>query len=453
MLKKRLLLPLNCILIICLIFLSYFFFTKVRTLEQEIQFLEKKRQSLKTEYLSLLKEKKLLERCYAIEKDVSSIRGLSLQDPINYKLIDKTKLHEILVKRFAEVYEGNSFYEMEDALKIIGMIDNDVDLKNILMKLYKEQAAAFYDYDNKIMYLVSNAFFTKRIENMFIAHELTHAIQDQHYGLVEMGIDREDNDDAVIALEALLEGDATFVMEKFYKQNLGLGIFLDTVSGVLLELGQKEIDNAPPYLKENMLFPYIKGLEFVKNIYENKLLNIENVFLDPPTTTEQILHTEKYFINRDNPDYPVLPELSAYYSKYNLVPLYENILGELNINILLKRRLPYQLAYNSAQGWDGDRYVAFKNMDNDSLNGYILMTKWDSSDDAREFFEAFYRWAKLRYGITQDHNIEESYSVTLQTGNGLSCGINLKEKDCVIFCSPSAFFADLKDILLFSQKN
>ena len=451
MLKKKLLLVISFVLIIVLAFLSYFFYEKARDFELEIQSIDEKCRAFKNKYLSLMKEKKLLERCYSIEKEVSTLRGLHLKYPINYKVIDKIKLNEILNKRFNEVYEGDSFYNMEKALKIIGMIKDDVDLKSVLMKLYKEQAAAFYDYDNKIMYLVNNAFFTKRIENMFISHELTHAIQDQHYGLVEMGIDRKDNNDAVIALEALLEGDATFVMEKFYKQNLGLGVFIDVVSGVILELKQKEIDYAPPYLSENMLFPYIKGLNFVKNIYENKYLNIENVFLDPPSTTEQILHTEKYFINRDEPDYPKLPDLSEFYSKYNLVPLYENIFGELNINILLKLRLPYKLSNESAQGWDGDRYVVFKNIDDDSLYGYIFITRWDTYDDAREFFEAFYQWAKLRYGITEDHYIDESYLVTIKTENGLSCSINLKEKDCVIFCSHSDIFSDLNDILTYSE--
>ncbi|MCD6459257.1 hypothetical protein J7L67_01150 [bacterium] len=435
------------ILVIPLIVLSLFFYIKNHNLEDQIRSLENKHDKLQTRYLSVLKEKKLLERCYDIEKSVSEIRGLGLIKSITYKVINKSRLNEILIKRFDEVYKGNSFYNMENSLKILGMIDKDVDLKTLLLKLYQEQAAAFYDYDNKIMYLVNNAFFTKRLENMFIAHELTHAVQDQHYGLVKMGIDRKDNDDAVLALSALIEGDATFVMEKFYKQNLGLDAFLDVLSGVILEISQKEIDKAPQYLKENMLFPYIKGLQFVKNIYDNNVINMENVFLNPPTTTEQILHTEKYFINRDEPDYPVMPDLTKFYGKYDLTPINENVLGELNINILLKRHLPYQLSNDAAQGWDGDRYVVFENKNN-KLNGYILLTRWDSSADARQFFDAFLKWIKLHYEVQDNNSAHEEYDVTIDLSDHLSCCIQLIQNDCIVICAPEIFFPDLKKSII-----
>ena len=449
--KSKILFLFNIILVICIACLSYFFFMRIRSLEREVISLNEKQQNYKSKYFSILKEKELLQRCYRIEKEISVIRGLSLKDPITYKVIGKTRLYEILLERFAEVYEGNSFFDMEEALKIMGMINKDVDLKDVLMKLYHEQAAAFYDYDNKIMYLVNSAFFTKSLENMFIAHELTHAIQDQHYGLVEMGIDRKENDDKVIALEALLEGDATFVMEKFYKQNLGLGAFLDVVSGVVLELGQKEMDNAPSYIRENMMFPYIKGLNFVKCVYNNDFFDMENVFLNTPVSSEQILHTEKYFINRDEPDYPELPELTDFFKKNNLISLYENILGELNISILLKRHLPSQLSNDAAYGWDGDRYVVFKSPDNDSLNGYILHTRWDSFDDSREFFEAFYQWVKVHYGVTQNHYIDQSYSVTINLDDNQLCYISLRSNDCVIICVSEIFMEPLKEILFSSE--
>ena len=146
---------------------------------------------------------------------------------------------------------------------------------------------------------------------MFLSHEITHAIQDQHYDLLKMGIDSDTNDDQTLALSALTEGDATFVMNEYYLNNLNINVIADLFSSIMMLPQQTKLDHAPSYVKENLLFPYIQGLQFISPVYNgNEPMTLDEVFKNPPQSTEQILHPEKYFEQRDTPDMPELPDFS-----------------------------------------------------------------------------------------------------------------------------------------------
>ena len=145
--------------------------------------------------------------------------------------------------------------------------------------------------------------------------------------------------------------------------------------------GGQAIRNAPPIISESMTFPYLRGMVFCA-----KLTNaggwaaIDQVYRDPPLSTEQILHPEKY---RERPDYPMSIDLGALAPGEGFKEVGRNVLGEMQLAILLRKHG----GKNAAAGWDGDRYAVFEGP-NGKL-GLVWLSNWDSQDDAREFMRGY----------------------------------------------------------------
>jgi len=378
---------------------------------------------------------KLLAKYSMIENFISGIRGLSPITPIDYNIIDKSKLKEIIIEKMDELYPENKFQDMENALKTIGFIEENVNLRNVLISVYREQVAAFYDYKEKKLFTVTGSFFTKNIKNLFLAHEIVHAIQDQHFNLSKMGIENLENDDKVQAVSALIEGDATYCMDQYYVKHINHELILDILSGLFLAIQQAELDKAPPYIKETMLFPYIEGLYFVSKLYDTESgIKINHAFLDPPVSTEQIIHFEKYIGERDDPDYPEIPDMDGLFSELNLKSIYKNVLGELNIRILLKLLLSKEESVKAAQGWDGDRVIVFENSNYPQNRGYISLSRWDTKEDAVEFAETFIAWAEKKYKQNRSDIIRSNNDefIELPCGENDKLSVSVIGNDCLI---------------------
>ncbi len=420
------------------IFLCSFFYFENKGLKQSLSKTEGDKKVLRKSIDSYKKENrklKLLARYSKIETDVSMIRGLSPIKPINYNIIDKNALKETIIKKMNEFYPEDKFHNMENALKTIGFLEKDVNLRNILINVYREQVAAFYDYKEKELFTVSGSFFTKNIKDLFLAHEIVHAIQDQHFNLSKMGMENLENDDHVQAVTALIEGDATFCMDKYYLNHVNHEILLDILSGLFFAMQQAELDKAPPYIRESMLFPYIEGLYFVSKLYDpESKIKMNQVFLDPPVSTEQIIHFEKYAVNRDEPDYPQIQDNDNIFSDLNLKPIYKNVMGELNIRILLKLLLPKEEAVKAAEGWDGDSVIVFENKGKPEKRGYISISRWDTREDAVEFAKTFLKWALIKYKIkgSDINEFDKNNQISLKVDADFQLSLSLNKNDCVI---------------------
>ncbi|MDX9703617.1 MAG: hypothetical protein RBU23_11320 [Candidatus Auribacterota bacterium] len=441
--KKKQVISLSLFIAVILIgFLVYSVYS-INRLERSVRDIKSKNEALRKTIERLRAENKrlkLISDCNKIEKKVEKIRGLHAKKSIDYEMIEKKSLRKMLDQKFNEAYPGTTFEYMESAFKILGILQPDIDMKNLVMRLYDEQVAAFYDYVNKKLYMVDSSLYTPSIRDMFLAHELTHMLQDQHYDLIGMGIDDNSNDDRSMALSSLLEGDATRCMTIYYTKNAGLSVFLDVALGVYMELKQSEIDKAPAFLKETMLFPYMKGLVFVMALYETQDQDtIHNVFLDPPVSTEQIIHPEKYFADRDDPVIPQLPCMKEFYESNGLVELYENTMGEFVMDIWLKSYISAGQARTASEGWGGDRYKVFHHPSNTDLKGYVLQTNWDTPQDAQEFAGAYRSFLEKKYDIILD---QSSDSVTSQYVLPNDCHVHIKHADItvtVVYASRSLF--------------
>jgi hypothetical protein len=287
--------------------------------------------------------------------------------------------------------------------------------------VYSEEVAAFYDPKTKTMHLIEETKkdpkkspgllerifgkkddFDKDENKTVIAHELTHALADQHYDLDAMDKAVKSDDDRSLAVSALIEGEATLAMfgagmddwEGTQIANIpadNLDWTLNLMSSFMPLLGSGQaLKNSPAIISESMIFPYFKGMVFCAKLTNSGGWKaIDEAYRDPPLSTEQILHPEKY---RGKPDRPMSIELGALKAGAGWKEVGRNVLGEMQLGVLLKKHS----GKAAAAGWDGDRYAVFEGP-KDRL-GLVWLSTWDSDDDAREFLESYaaYQGSKVR---------------------------------------------------------
>jgi hypothetical protein len=145
--------------------------------------------------------------------------------------------------------------------------------------------------------------------------------------------------------------------------------------------GGQSLRKAPALISESMIFPYFRGMVFcAKLTNKGGWAAIDEVYRDPPLSTEQILHPEKY---REKPDYPMSIDLGTLAAGESWKEVGRNVLGEMQLGILLKKH-GGKLA---AAGWDGDRYAVFEGPK--GKLGLVWVSTWDTEDDAREFLRGY----------------------------------------------------------------
>jgi hypothetical protein len=309
---------------------------------------------------------------------------------------------------------------VEAALKAFGLIPEPLDLRRYLPRLLGSQVAGFYDPDERYLALVELPGQSLAEEgaseetDIVLIHELTHALQDQHFDLKQLATD-DPLSDAVTAREALVEGDATLTM---MSAMLGDGAKLPTLEQLANEMAfdaaelaswstgpqDAELRAAPAFFRQSLLFGYLQGYQFCVSVRKKggqKLL--DHAFAaDPPRSSEQILHPEKWHTRRDDPVAVTLPDLAA--ELPGAAKLAEGDMGELGVAIVLEAALgDRRRAAAAAAGWGGDRFAVYGNVYGQE-EGRILVwvTEWDDEREAAELRAAARRlgrgWTVSRAG-------------------------------------------------------
>lgn len=321
---------------------------------------------------------------YQLLKEIKEIRQLGFLRQVVYKSMDKTELIALLHEKMEE----EPIMVDERILKKFGFIKEDEGILQHITSLYSEQVQGMYDEETGQMVLVKGLPLTGNIQRMFLVHELTHALQDQHFNLKDLPLEDEDDDKALACL-GLVEGDATLVMFEYYKNHLKiLNIFWDLMS--YLSVDQTQLYSSPYYLRENLIFPYKWGVKFATWIYtRNGWDGINLLYKNPPGSTEQIMHPEKYPMDR-----PIDIKIDETIHDWKLLDT--NTMGEFNIRVLLSIYLGEYDAITPSNGWAGDRWQIWENESTGQLR-IIWYAMWDTPKDADEFFNAYRKLARRRY--------------------------------------------------------
>ncbi len=332
--------------------------------------------------------------------DVSKIRELEVKAPIAKGVKSRDEIRAYLMDRIKEEYKPEEIELEGRVLKKLHLIPADMNLYDFVISLLTEQVAGYYDPKTKTFYIAD--WLDAASQKPIMAHELTHALQDQHFDVKPFLQRIKGNDDAMLARSAILEGDAVAVMIDYMLKPMGMSFVnlpnvtqLTGLDQALTSGEYKIFASAPLYFKETLIFPYTSGLAFLQAFRkENSWERVGQVYADLPKSTEQIMHPAKYMASRDDPT-AIPPELPAPLKTGAWTSRYTNVLGEFSTLLVLKQFLPAAESERAAAGWDGDLIQLFTN--GEGREALWMRFVFDTDDDATEFFDAYKQLVGKKY--------------------------------------------------------
>jgi hypothetical protein len=350
-----------------------------------------------------------------IRAQVEQIRGLMPTAAVDPVSIDETQLRKNLQGEFDASYTPSSLKAAEDELIALGLLPPGSSLRTLTLDLEAGQVAGYYSPEKDELFVVSRSGGLGAAEMVTYAHEFTHQLQDQDLGLNKLGLDAHDQSDRSLARLALVEGDAVSVQSAWTTANLTSQQLGELLGASLDPKALEALQRAPAFLRDTALFPYSDGVSFVGLlITKGGYAAVNAAFHDPPDSTEQILHPDKY-ADRERPVDVALPKglaasLGAGWSEAG-----RDTLGELVIRIWLRAGgATAAVARAATAGWGGDRLALFRGPD--GKVAVALRTEWDSAADADEFLDAaIHASLSLQLGASLEHE-PGSRVVTMAVG-------------------------------------
>jgi hypothetical protein len=375
-------------------------------LDKQIEILKLENNALKLKAKKLQKERDelgpfLKDAEYAkvvsdISDDVAVLREITVKNRVRPVVLSKEALARLLGNLLDQEMNSPKFAGMYRSLVLLEMIPEDSDLKSLYGKLLEGQVGGLYDDRTKFLYVVDvfdpSSFFGRVI----LSHEICHALQDQKYDIASLPF-RTENSDQNLAMSAVLEGDATLLMSEW-----AAGKFTPAVMAEFGSLFQQQLDDlnaTPPYLVQSLMFPYLEGLKYcIARKAQGGDDWRDQLFLDPPASSEQIIHPDLISKPEGVPvdvEIGQLPEGSEY------VESFRDVMGEWGTRLFLTPpdKFPKVEAISldplvkepvstaAAAGWGGDTFVLIESKDGKEWCA-VWDTAWDSVEDRDEFAAA-----------------------------------------------------------------
>ncbi len=377
-----------------------------------------------------------LEATKEILIEVSKLRDLEIKQPVKNGAKSREQIKTSVIR---DMDESNTPEEVEGSAKTmrkLGLIAKDFKLRDYMIALLAEQVAGYYDPKTQYFYLAS--WIPLSEQKTVIAHELCHALQDQHFDLRRFEKWPKADSDAETAAHALAEGEATIVMYQYDFAEKGIPFDvkkLPPLTELLLADGGDGDDQkfpvlakAPNVLKQSLQFPYFYGAGFVQELLKRgSWQKLNEAYKTLPASTEQIIHPDKY-IASDKPVKIDLADLSSALGA-NWKSVDTDVNGEFGYQIVLVEFLNKRTATNAAEGWGGDKYATYENKQTGDLL-VAQFTTWDTPQDAQDFFNAYCERTEKRYSAQRPDDLTVKPRV-YETSEGL-VAIELRDKDVVI---------------------
>ncbi|MEW6757096.1 MAG: hypothetical protein AB1347_02650 [Acidobacteriota bacterium] len=341
------------------------------------------------------------DRIAVLQKQVEDLRGLPFLRPVPVRRVEPDTLRAVVRRELAREFPEAEWPKNEAVLKAFGLIPPKMNLRAVLQSLLEEQVAGLYDPRDKVLYVSAAPLGEEELlagldvegfslSDVFLVHELAHALVDQHFPLLDLPIEDRENEDRASAARCLVEGDATWVMMRYLYGALKLSPARQAEAADFmgsLALGREVLgQSAPAYIQDNLLAGYMAGLALVQAAVDRGgVAALNELYKAPPRSMEQVLHPEKALSRTDPPvnlPAPSLPELPP-----GWVEVSQGVWGEFNVRILLGEwGAAEEHAQRAAAGWAGDAYRVYQGPE--SGRAFTWTTAWDGEGDAEEFFEA-----------------------------------------------------------------
>jgi hypothetical protein len=386
----------------------------------------------------------LLKKADSIAQEVSRLRGLKLKRKIRRGVMTKSQIRKRVRKLVDMEYTPAELAGEALSYKRLGLIPANANYLQTMLKLLEDQIAGFYDPHVGQLYIAS---WNQVGGDEVMAHEIDHALQDQHFDLKTFMKSSRKNGDAAAARQALVEGDGLALMleyamaTKFKQPPPWANPVLVTTMTKTISMQTGQMKNVPLALRESLIFPYVGGLEFVAHFRKHQPWSaIDKIYRKPPLSTEQILHPDKY----DSYERPHEVKEGAIASLAGTKSLSSTVFGEKAIELWLRQHeVDDQRAVTAAAGWGGDRYAVFGPAKGASVDNSVgvMMTSWDDEADAIEFFQALERALPKMEG---DQGRMQAGSLTVRVSKSrLTLAERKGDRVLVIVAAPKATAAKI----------
>lgn len=317
---------------------------------------------------------------------VVNIRGLEPLQEVPPQFLTRVQLRERLKTEYTEQRISSALDRDRELYIVLDLLDPTVDFSAVALDSAAQNTAGFYTPDEQVLYLVAESVNMFASEEIVYAHEYTHALQDQHFGLVRF-LGEDMNADQAIAARALVEGDATLVMGAYQFTEITASE-LEYMAYRASFVEREVIDAVSPSLGVLTFFPYLQGSYFVYTLWVDSGFRWDRVnaaYQDPPQSSEQVMHPEKYLV-RDAPQAVTLPDLGAVLGE-GWREVDRDVLGEIGLLVWLLDHLDWNAAAEGAAGWDGDKYALWSN--EQGAHVLVVQSVWDVPGEAVQFFETY----------------------------------------------------------------
>ena len=342
--------------------------------------------------------------------------GLPIKKQVKRRLTSRDEVEGYLTKHMKDE-DVKRLQRSELVLKKFGLLPRDFDLEKLLVSLLREQVAGYYDPKTKTVNLLD--WVPMEEQEPVMAHELTHALQDQAVGLdkwmrrgeKDLGEIRKDptpadieNDEVDDSREAVVEGQAETVMLQYELAPVGRSILdsPDLVDEMESQMSSgtddsKVFKDGPIFLRESLTFPYSYGLKFEVKLLEKggKERAFAGVLANPPHTTRQIMQPETYLAGEQLPPMPVVEFKHDFkdYVKFDI-----GAMGEFDVAVLIEQYAGKKLSERLYPEWRGGYYYAARpKADTAAPLGLLYVSRWSSPEKASEFAEIYARSLAKRY--------------------------------------------------------
>ena len=330
-------------------------------------------------------------------KKMSEITGLEQKAPVKKTLRSREEIRAYVIREMNDERNPAERYAEKRSAEAFGLLPKNFDLDSFMVDLLTEQIAGLYDPRAGEFYIAD--WIPLEDQRMVMAHELTHALQDQHFKIADWVKAARPDDDAESARQAVLEGSAMAAMLDYELREKGLTLNdlpeIDPSFMVGDLNSSPALKNAPPFIKDALLFPYFGGMTFSNSLLKvGGWSSVSRVFTKPPASTQQILHPELY--NSGKAPAPIVIP-SAKPAADGWIKLEDNVMGEFGWKEVLKQFLDEARATPLAAGWEGDRYVLFERKTDKKL---ILITrlKLANAEFTGRFFGQYSEALETKYG-------------------------------------------------------
>lgn len=352
----------------------------------------------------------LLASMDKIAEQVADLRGLPIGGDVPRVLIRREAVEQTLRQMLIEQGYAETLADQARSLSALGLIKPTYDLIKYAMNGLADNIGGFYIPWLKQLFVIGTRF--GGVERFVFSHEFDHALTDQHFKIGALGVypDCVGDQQHCAAIRALVEGDATLLMQQWWQQYAGPQDYQDILRYRPPRQTLPE-DYPPPYVSRDLEFPYVEGLKFVEYLHQRgNWAEVNRAYDNLPASTEQILHPDKYLAGELPVAVNAPPLTDTLGAEWRLID--DNVLGEWTTYLILRAGadLAAQISEDDAlaasRGWGGDRYQVYYN---DVISQPVLAAEWvwDTPRDANEFRAAL-----------RDHLVERFRGLSIDRAGG-----------------------------------